>query len=195
MWRTVKLYFLGAVIVGAIGLALYYRFVSQYPEKISAPAVLKQIEQLSELVTVRYNIQKVVGLKEQKVPFGNEQVLMLVQARVHGGVNLSNVTVRVVGDTMWLRLPAAEILDVALDDRATQVWDRSKTWWTPWVSLNPDLEQSARRAAVEDVRAAAEQMGIYSNAQANAETVLRNFLQTIGVKHVNFEASPLNRRN
>ena len=195
MWRTVKLYFLGAVIVGAIGLALYYRFVSQYPEKISAPAVLKQIEQLSELVTVRYNIQKVVGLKEHKVPFGNEQVLRLVQARVHGGVNLSNVTVRVVGDTMWLRLPAAEILDVALDDRATQVWDRSKTWWTPWVSLNPDLEQSARRAAVEDVRAAAEQMGIYSNAQANAETVLRNFLQTIGVKHVNFEASPLNRRN
>jgi Protein of unknown function (DUF4230) len=193
MWRTIKLYLIGAVIAGLAGLVLYYRFVPQHPEKISAPAVLKQIEQLCELVTVRYNIQKVVGLKEQKVPFGSEQVL--VQARVHGGVNLSNVTVRVAGDTVWLRLPAAEILDVAIDDKETKVWDRSKTWWTPWVSLNPDLEQSARRAAVEDVRAAAEQMGICSNAQVNAEIVLRNFLQTIGVKHVSFEASSQNRRN
>jgi len=91
-------------------------------------------------------------------------------------------------------LPPASILDAALDDKETKVWDRSKTWWTPWVSLNPDLEQSARRNALEDVRLAAVQMGILSNAQQNAETILRNFLQTIGFNQVSFVIAPVDRR-
>ena len=147
------------------------------------------------MTTVRYNIQKVIGLKEQKVPFGNEQVLMLVQAKVLGGINLTNATASRTGHAVVIRLPPAQILDVSLDDQETKVWDRSTTWWTPWVSLNPDLEQSARRAALADVRLAAIQMGILSNAQQNAETLIRNFLQTSGFNQVSFVTAPVDRRN
>ena len=198
MWRTIKFYFISAVIVGLAGLALYYRY---FPQRVSpqtpvdAPAILRQIQPLNDLITVRYNIQKVIGLTEQKVPFGNEQVLMLVQAKVLGGVNLANATASRAGNAVIIRLPPAGILDAALDDKETKVWDRSKTWWTPWVSLNPDLEQSARRNALEDVRLAALQMGILSNAQQNAETIIRNFLQTIGFNQVSFVITPVDRRN
>jgi len=197
MWRTLKFYFLSTVIVGLAGLAVYYRY---FPQRVSreslveAPAILRQIQPLNDLITVRYNIQKVIGLTEQKVPFGSEQVLMLVQAKVSGGVNLADATAHRAGHAVVIHLPPASILDAALDDKETKVWDRSKTWWTPWVSLNPDLEQSARRNALEDVRLAAVQMGILSNAQQNAETILRNFLQTIGFNQVSFVIAPVDRR-
>ena len=197
MWRTLKLYCVGTVIVGLAGLALYYRWFPQagvVSRTVDIPALVWQIQQLHDLATVRYHIQKVIGLKEQKVPFGNEQVLMLVQAKVLGGVDLREMTAGRTGNTIAIRLPPARILDVALDDQATKVWDRSKTWWTPWVSLNPDLEQSARRDALEDVRLAALQMGILSNAQENAETIIRNFLQTIGFNQVSFVTAPADRR-
>ena len=197
MWRTLKFYFLSAVIVGLAGLALYYRYFPQRVGRetlVESPAILRQIQPLNDLITVRYNIQKVIGLTEQKVPFGSEQVLMLVQAKVSGGVNLAAATARRAGTTVVIQLPPASILDAALDDKETKVWDRSKTWWTPWVSLNPDLEQSARRNALEDVRLAAVQMGILSNAQQNAETILRNFLQTIGFNQVSFVPAPVDRR-
>ena len=198
MWRAIKFYFVSAVIIGLAGLAVYYRYFPQQPTSqttVAAPAILRQIQLLNDLVTVRYNIQKVIGLKEQKVPFGNEQVLMLVQAKVLGGVNLASATASQTGKAVLIRLPPASIIDVSLDDTETKVWDRSKTWWTPWVSLNPDLEQSARRAALEDVRQAAVQMGILSNAQQNAETIIRNFLQTIGFNQVSVVITPVDRRN
>ena len=120
---------------------------------------------------------------------------MLVQAKVLGGVNLANATASRTGKAVLIQLPPASILDAAIDDRETKVWDRSKTWWTPWVSLNPDLEQSARRDALENIRQAAVQMGILSNAQQNAETIIRNFLQTIGFNQVSVITTPTDRRN
>ena len=198
MWRTIKFYFVSGLIIGLAGLAVYYRYFPQravVQATVDAPAILRQIQPLNDLITVRYNIQKVIGLKEQKVPFGNEQVLMLVQAKVLGGVKLADATASRTGNLVVIRLPPASILDAALDDKETKVWDRSKTWWTPWVSLNPDLEQSARRDALEDVRLAAVQMGILSNAQQNAETIVRNFLQTIGFNQVSFVTTPVDRSN
>jgi hypothetical protein len=66
------------------------------------------------------------------------------------------------------------------------VWDRSKTWWTPWVALNPELEQNARLAALEAVQAVATEMGILKDAQQNAEKAIREFLRPVGIDTVAF---------
>ena len=47
----------------------------------SPPALVHEIQKLNELVTVKYSVQKVVGLEEQKLPFGTEKLLLIVQAR------------------------------------------------------------------------------------------------------------------
>ena len=192
MWKKIKFYFVSVLIIGLAGLALYYRYFPQQPgvrRTVDVPAVVLQIQRLNELVTVKYNIQKVIGLEEQKVPFGSEKVLMMVQARVLGGVDLAGLStqdVSVTEDRLAIRLPPPKVLHVYIDDKETKVWDRSITWWTPWVALNPDLEQSARRAALAGVQLAAEQMGILSNAQQNAESGIRQFLNTMGHSNVNF---------
>jgi hypothetical protein len=185
MVRKIKFYFVTLLILGLAGLAVYYRYVPRPAvtrSTVDTPAVLRQIQQLSELATVKYNIQKVIGLEEQKIPFGSEKVMLLVQATVKAGVNLKDVA----ADGSVIRLPPPILTDVYIDERETKVWDRSKTWWTPWVSLNPELEQNARRAALEAVQQTALQMGILSNAQRNAETVVREFLHTAGMTNVTF---------
>jgi hypothetical protein len=158
---------------------------------VDAPAVVEEIQRLSELVTVKYNIQKVIGLQEEKVPFGSEQVLLMVQCDVLGGVDLAMLStndVRVEGESAVVaKLPSARVMHVYVDEKQTRVWDRSKTWWTPWAPYDPELEQKARLAALEAAQAAAVEMGILSNAQENAEKTIREFLRAMGTESVRFE--------
>src|SRR5450755_3823166 len=58
---------------------------------LDAAAVVHEIQRLSELVSVKYTVQKVVGLEEQKVPFGSEKLLLFVQAQVLAGIDLSKL--------------------------------------------------------------------------------------------------------
>jgi hypothetical protein len=195
MWKRIKFYTISAIIVALSVACLYlYYFGRREPvvrRVVDAPAVVKEIQRLSELVTVKYSIQKVVGLKEEKVPFGSEQVLLMVQADVLGGVDLAALSTSDVqiaaNHVITARLPPPKVMHVYVDEKQTRVWDRSKTWWTPWVPYNPELEQKARLAALEAMQAAALEMGILSNAQENAEKTVRGFLQTVGVESVRFE--------
>ena len=189
MWKKIKFYFVSLLVIGLAGLAVYYKYVPQHAmvkRTVDVPALVQQIQQLSDLVTVKYSIQKIIGLEEQKVPFGTEKVMLMVQAKVFGGVDLKNVTVNATDDNLLIGLPAAKIFDVSIDDKATKVWDHSISKWAIWASPNPDLEQSARRAALVDVELTAKEMGIMSNAQVNAETTLREFLRLAGHSNVIF---------
>jgi hypothetical protein len=162
--------------------------------RFDPPSILVQVQQLNQLATVKYTIQKVVGLREQKQPVGSEAILLIIQASVQAGIDFASlsaddVTVRSDG-TVVLRLPAAKILNVSVDEKETKVWDRTKTWWTPWVPYSTDLEQRARIAGIEAVNKAALDMGILAQAERNAEASIRGLLTLVGAKSVSFERLP-----
>jgi hypothetical protein len=151
-------------------------------------SVVHQIQRLNELVSVKYTVQKVVGLEEQKVPFGSEKLLLFVQAEVLAGIDLSKLA---AADIKWLpakrmqvMLPPPKIEHVVIDDKESKVWDRQITWWTPWVPYNPDLERQARLKAKDTIQQAAIDMGILDQARRNAEAGIRSLLETFGVKSV-----------
>jgi hypothetical protein len=178
---------LAVLVVAAaiIGVVLIRRATS--PER-TAPAVLVQVRQLNQLATVTYTVQKVIGIREQKQPVGSESILLIVQATVQAGVDLAglhaeDVTVRRDG-TVVVRLPPPQVLNVAIDEKNTKVWDRSKTWWAPWIPYSLDLEQRARLEGVEAVRQAALENGLLAQAQRNAEISIRGLLSLAGVKSV-----------
>jgi hypothetical protein len=155
---------------------------------VDAASVVHEIQRLNELVSVKYTIQKVVGLEENKVPFGSEKLLLFVQAEVLAGIDLSTLAagdVKMLPDKrMQVTLPPPKIVHIVIDDKATKVWDRRITWWTPWVPYNPDLERQARLAARDAVEKAALDMGILDQARRNADTGVRSLLETMGVKSV-----------
>ena len=163
---------------------------------LDAVMVVHEIQRLNELVSVKYTVQKVVGLEEQKVPFGSEKLLLFVQAEVLGGIDLSNLATSNVkllsARSLQVVLPAPKIVHIIIDDKQTKVWDRRITWWTPWVPFNPDLERQARLTAKDAVERAAIEMGILNQARRNAEAGIRGLLETLGVKSLTVTSGPGN---
>ncbi len=156
--------------------------------RVDPPAVLAQVQRLNQLATVKYTIQKVIGITEQKQPVGSESILLIVQANVQAGIDLASlrpddITVRSDG-TVVVRLPTPKIFNVSIDEKETRVWDRQKTWWTPWIPYSLDLEQRARLAGLAAVNQAAVDMGILPEAERNAGTSIRGLLGFAGVKAV-----------
>jgi hypothetical protein len=150
---------------------------------LDSTAVVTQVQKLNQLATVKYSIQRVVGLREPKVPFGEESILLMVQGDAVAGVDLSRLRSEDVSYTgkrsVTITLPPARLLNVFLDEKQTKVWDRQITWWTPWVPYDPDLEHKARMQGLDDVRNAALQMGILDQAQTNAEASIRDLLAAL----------------
>ncbi|MBV9405014.1 MAG: DUF4230 domain-containing protein [Acidobacteriaceae bacterium] len=162
--------------------------------RLDSQMVVSEVKQLNQLVTVKYSIQRVVGLREEKVPVGEESILIMVQGEALGGVDLSGINSRDIAYTgkrsVSVTLPHAKLFHVFLDEKQTKVWDRHITWWTPWVPYNPDLEHKARLEALDDVRSAALNMGILDQAQKNAETAIRDLLKAFDVT-ASFKTRPL----
>jgi hypothetical protein len=156
--------------------------------------VITEIKRLNQLVTIRYSIQRVVGLREQRVPVGEESILLLVQGEAQAGIDLSALNTKDVqrtgGNSVRITLPPARLLNVFLDEKQTQVWDREITWWTPWIAPDPDLEHKARMQALADVRNAALKMGILQQAQTSAQTSIRDLLAGLQIS-VKFKQSAL----
>ena len=151
---------------------------------VSTPAVITQIRQLNQLATVRFSVQRVVGLTEPKIPLGEESILLIVQGDVQAGVDLADLRredVVLSGTRALVRLPPPKVLTSYLDESQTKIWDRHVTWWTPWVPYNPDLEHRARLQALDEIRKAAINMGILDRAAQNAESAIRQVLAAFGV--------------
>jgi Protein of unknown function (DUF4230) len=173
------LFLLAGIFVGA-------RFRPGFRSHTSdSAAVVTQIKQLNQLVTVRYSIQRVVGITEPKDPFGAESILLMVQGEALAGVDLASMTQRDViysgVRSVTVTLPPAKLFNAFLDENKSKVWDRHVTWWTPWVPYDQDLEHRARLSALNEVRDAALAMGILDHARNNAESVIRDFLRALNI--------------
>ena len=176
-----------ALLFGAsVGL-----FVASRPSlAVDSPALLREIQRLNELVTVKYSIQKVVGVEEQKSPLGTEKLLLITQAQVLAGIDLSALRTENIivtkSKARLIQLPPAKILHVVIDEKQTKVWDRQITWWTPWAPYSKDLESRARQTAIESTKQAALEMGILKEAERNARTSIETLLRAAGIEQVVF---------
>src|SRR6185295_6144596 len=127
----------------------------------NTPALIQQVQTLSELVTVKYVLEKVEIWNDPPKNLlgqffaGDNRVLLLAHGVVKAGVDFSQLKpedVRVSGKKITLRLPPAKITDAYLDDRETKVVERSTGFLR---TFDKDLEQNIRKIAVDDIRSAA----------------------------------------
>jgi len=185
MFKT-RLIIVGRVLAIAIGMALFIALLLVRPPGIGAPAkiqstatIVQQVQTLSELVTVKYVLERVVILDDIKW-YGENRVLLVAHGIVKAGVDLQEIKpqdVRVEDKKILLKLPRARITDVYLDDQKTRVVDRSTGLLR---AFDKDLEQNARRQAVEDLRIAARSNRIYEDAEERARLQLANLFHQLG---------------
>src|SRR2546426_363678 len=129
-----RLIILGLVLAIGAGVALFVALLwvplplSSAPPRIQNTAtMLKRVQTLSELVTVKYVLEKVVILEDIKW-YGENRVLLVAHGVVKAGVDLQEIKpedVRVDDKKVVVKLPPARITDVYLDDKKTRVVDRT----------------------------------------------------------------------
>jgi hypothetical protein len=156
----------------------------------SRPAVIDKVRALSRLETVHYEVEKVVTGESTgplPAPLNGDKILLVAHGEVIAGVDLSKLQegdVRVVSDTVTIRMPQAEILSHKLDNDKTYVYDRQTGFFS---DPDPNLETEIRRAAESKIIEAAEEAGIVEQADTNARQVLRTLIEGLGYEDVRFE--------
>ncbi len=185
-----------AIIFGLwLGTVLPHLAGFNAPSKVyNTATLLRQVQTLSQLVTVKYVMEKVVvledppkGVLEQFLP-GESRVILVAHGVVKAGVDLSQLKpgdLQVSGKKIARTLPRPQITDAYLDDKQTQIVERTTGFLR---SFNKDLEQTARQNAVDDIRRAARTGGILKDAEERARAQLTNLFEHLGFGEVEFRA-------
>ena len=148
-------------------------------------SVVHEVQSLSDLVTVKYVMDKVVVLEDVKW-YGENRVLLLAQGVVKAGIDLQRLKpedVSISGKKICLHLPPTQITDAYLDDSASQVIDHTTGLLR---AFDKNLEQAARQNAVDDIARAARHAGILDEADKRGREELQNFFKRAGFETVEF---------
>lgn len=147
------------------------------------PTLLRQVQAMNELVGVKYVLEKVVVVEDSKW-YGDSRLLMVAHGVAKAGVDLGRMQpedIRRRGDSIHVTLPRPRVLDVYLDDRRTQVIERSTGVMR---TFDKDLEQDARRQAVDQIKVAVRDSGILREAEDRARLQLEGLLVRAGFREV-----------
>jgi len=198
MQRLARILFtviIAAILLGAggwIGFKLTRLAAGSQLREENTATVIRQVQTLADLVTVKYVVEKVVIVDAPpqstlgQFVQGDNRVLMLAHGIVKAGIDLkqfSPADVTISGRTIRIKLPPAQITDAYLDENQTKVIDWKQGFLR---SFDKDLEQKARQMAVDDIRRAARNDGILDEAMKRAQLQLAVFLQGAGFERVEF---------
>jgi hypothetical protein len=158
------------------------------PRIYSTPTILQQVQTLSQLVTVKYVMERMVVVDDVKwlAGLGENKVILIAHGVVKAGMDLSRIQagdITVKGRSVKIKLPPAQITDAYLDDSQTRVYERTTGLFR---AFDKDLEQTARQNAVDDIRRAARVGGIQKDADERARAQLTNLFKQLGFEQVEF---------
>lgn len=186
------LFLIPLALVGSVRTAFHALHWGQSTRiDTSAPSVVDKIRGLNRLESVDYSIDKIIEGNRQAPPLPNflagDRLLLIAHGEVIAGVDLSALKsgdVRVDGDTVRVRLPAAQILVSRIDNARTRVYERTTGVLVP---PDPTLETQARQAAEQQITQAALDDGILDKARANAKVSITGLLYALGFRIVDVQ--------
>jgi hypothetical protein len=191
--KGIRLALLGFVLLCIFGFGLFIgkilpRFaVPTTPPQIQNTAtILRQVQTLSELVTVKYVLERVISLEDVKW-YGENRVMLVAHGIVKAGINLSDIKpedIRVEGKKVSIKLPYPYVTDTYLDDKQTRVMERSTGIMR---TFDKDLEQNARQQAVDDLNRVARNLGILKDAEERARLQVTALFQQMGFAEIEIQ--------
>ena len=164
------------------------------PTVIPDPATyITQVQALARLETIQYSIEKVITAQIGQGTFGflfGDKLLFVAHGTVIAGIDMGKMNagdMQLNNGTLHVRLPASEIFIATLDNDKSYVYDRQTGALTRG---DTNLETTARQAAEQEIRKAAEEDGILGQAQKNAVAFLSKFFTALGYPNATFEFAP-----
>lgn len=152
--------------------------------------IIHGVRALARLETIQYSVEKVITAETGQGTFGflfGDRLILVAHGTVIAGVDLQKLRpedMRVRNDVLYVRLPEAEIFIATLDNEKSYIYSRDRGALTRG---DINLETSARRAAEDEIEAAAIEDGIMNLARQNAENYLYRLLRELGYPEVIFD--------
>jgi hypothetical protein len=194
VWLFAALAALALIVSLATGIGLW-RWTAVFPGsrsiiRVDEPTVVRQIQQLQRLETVRYSMEKIIS-GEHDNPYlpkflVSDRLLLVVHGEVIAGVDLTKIApsdVSIHGRSVTIHLPQSEILVVRLDNSKTRVYSRDTGLFS---TPDPNLESEVREEAERQLEQAALQDGALESAGENARTALAAILKGLGFDKIDF---------
>jgi HAMP domain-containing protein len=151
--------------------------------------IITEVRSLARLETIEYTVEKVItaeiGQGQLAFLFG-DKLLFVAHGRVIAGIDLEKLTAEDIwldGETLYVKLPPAEVFVATLDNEKSYVYDRETGIFTHGAA---DLETQARQVAETEIYNAAIEDGILAQAQQNAENYMERLLRSLGYATVLF---------
>jgi hypothetical protein len=176
------------VVLGLfMGLMAFKWFESRGGVLFNTATVIKRVQTLSQFTTVKYTLEKVVVYEDAKW-YGDSRVLLVAHGIVKAGIDLDQLDpkdIHISGKKISMALPRARVTDVYLDDHRTQIVERSTGILRVF---DKDLEQDARREAVDELRLAALQNGILNDAAERGRSQLTILFYQLGFTEIDLRS-------
>ena len=168
------------------------QMINPTPTIIVDPVMyINEVRTLARLETLQYSVEQVVTCEvNQNGPlsvFLGDKVLFVGHGIVIAGIDMEKIQpsdMRLGGDTLYVKLPPAELFVTTLDNNKSYVYNRETG---PFAGTDVNLETSCRQAAEDKIRQSVLEDGILTQAQTNAENYLYKFFSTLGYKSIQFE--------
>lgn len=183
--KTAKVFVRVALVIALVLVAIFvYRFLKSKSlslnevEEFETSITVQEVKQISELSTASYYGE--TALKRNKGFFGRQEIVVVSSGKVRAGFDLSGLTendFRCEGDTLYLDLPEAEILDVIVNPSDTKIFTCKGDWSQEEVNA---LVSEARRKIEQD----AINHGVLKLANDKAVEKLGKVFQSFGFEEV-----------
>ncbi len=157
---------------------------------VNTPLIVEQIQQLGRLETVDINLQQVFSSnRNQDTLWGafGEKATYMAYCRIIAGIDLSilkETDILIDGENVEINLPSAEIFSIYLTQDSYMV-SREKGLFA---SFDFQLENQIRQEALMYFEGQANSLKVLKIAQENAQNNIKDLLNKLGFKNVNFKA-------
>ena len=168
---------LAAVCFGA-GFFTGGRTQDETPQ-LSSVTVEQQLQQISQLATVRYSYTNMGQFENSnefygiKLPFTTKRFIVAYDGVITAGVDLSQAQVTVSDQKVTIALPAPQILSHEVDPNSLEVFDETRSIFNPITIEDYNGFQADQQGVMEEK---ALQAGLLTQAQDQAEAAVTGLL-------------------
>jgi hypothetical protein len=161
------------------------------------PVLIKEIRSIGQIVTataydevvadsvVTTNVSRAINSINAVslfplIPVAEKRIVIIAKGKVLAGTDLNLLTdesLRISTDTVWLQLPRAKIIDAIMNPSDFETFEEKGAWTNEEVTA---VKLKARQKMIDR----ALDQNIINTASAKAKTVMENFLRAAGFKTV-----------
>lgn len=175
-----KLILLGVVLaIVCFAVGFFSGGRQEKPPVLSSITVENQLQQISQLATVRYSYTNMGQFEHSndfygiKLPFTTKRFIVAYDGVITAGVDLSQAQVSVTNQKLTISLPAPKILSHEVDPDSLEIFDETTSIFNPITIEDYTGFQADQQGIMEEK---AIQGGLLTQAKDQAETAIAGLI-------------------